>query len=237
MLGQPATPHIGILYEDNHVIVVEKPVNILSQADDTQDADMVTLLKQDLKERYAKPGNVYVGLVHRLDRPVGGAMVFAKTSKAASRLSDVVRTHKLGKSYMAVVHGRPAKTNGTLTHHLLKDVRTNTVRAVAPGTPGAKEARLSYEVAGMSGDMTLVRIELHTGRPHQIRVQMKTIGCPLYGDQKYGADRNKPGQQIALWSVQLSFPHPTTKEVMEFRSKPPMEYPWNLWDPAIYSSC
>lgn len=237
MLGQPAAPHISILYEDNHIIVVEKPVNILSQADDTQDADMVTLLKQDIKERYSKPGNVYVGLVHRLDRPVGGAMVFAKTSKAASRLSDVVRTHKLGKVYMAVVHGRPPQNSGALTHHLLKDVRTNTVRAVAPNTSGAKEARLSYEVAGMSGDLTLVRIQLHTGRPHQIRVQMKTIGCPLYGDQKYGADYNKPGQQIALWSVQLSFPHPTTKEVMDFYSKPPVEHPWNLWDPSIYVSC
>ncbi|EJW18234.1 RluA family pseudouridine synthase [Paenibacillus alvei] len=237
MLGQPAAPHIGILYEDNHIIVVEKPVNILSQADDTQDADMVSLLKQDIKERYSKPGNVYVGLVHRLDRPVGGAMVFAKTSKAASRLSDVVRTHKLGKVYMAIVHGRPPQNSDALTHHLLKDVRTNTVRAVAPNTPGAKEARLSYEVAGMSGDLTLVRIQLHTGRPHQIRVQMKTIGCPLYGDQKYGAECNKPGQQIALWSVRLSFPHPTAKEVMDFYSRPPEEYPWNLWDPSIYASC
>lgn len=237
MLGQPAAPHIGILYEDNHIIVVEKPVNILSQADDTQDADMVTLLKQDIKERYSKPGNVYVGLVHRLDRPVGGAMVFAKTSKAASRLSDVVRTHKLGKVYMAIVHGCPPQNSDALTHHLLKDVRTNTVRAVAPNTPGAKEARLSYEVAGMNGDLTLVRIQLHTGRPHQIRVQMKTIGCPLYGDQKYGAECNKPGQQIALWSVRLSFPHPTAKEVMDFYSRPPEEYPWNLWDPSIYASC
>ncbi|MCY9515858.1 RluA family pseudouridine synthase [Paenibacillus apiarius] len=224
--------HIPILFEDNHVLVVEKPVNILSQADDSNDVDMLTLLKHDLKIRYEKPGNVFLGLVHRLDRPVGGAMVFAKTSKAASRLSDVVRRHDLGKMYMAVVHGCPRELQGDLTHHLYKDARTNIVRTVPAGTAGAKEARLSYEVIGSSQDLSLIRVRLHTGRPHQIRVQMQTIGCPLYGDQKYGAKWNRPGQQIALWSVLLSFPHPTTKEHMEFRSIPPREFPWNQWDVA-----
>ncbi|UHA76235.1 RluA family pseudouridine synthase [Paenibacillus sp. 481] len=223
-------PHVPVLYEDNHVLVVEKPVNVLSQADDTNDLDMLTILKHDIKERYNKPGAVYLGLVHRLDRPVGGAMVFAKTSKAASRLSDVVRRHDLGKIYMAVVHGSPSAKQATLTHHLLKDTQTNTVKVVAPGTPGAKEAKLDYEVMHTHDHLSLVRIRLHTGRPHQIRVQMQAIGCPLYGDQKYGAKLNRPGQQLALWSVNLSFPHPTTKERIEFKSAPPNEFPWNCWD-------
>ncbi|MGZ9584117.1 RluA family pseudouridine synthase [Paenibacillus marinisediminis] len=225
-----AVPDIPILYEDNHVLVVEKPVNILSQADATQDVDMLTLLKEDIKVRYNKPGNVYLGLVHRLDRPVGGAMVFAKTSKAASRLSDTVRRHELDKRYVCVVHGQLPSRFGSLKHHLLKDERTNTVKAVSPSTPGAKEARLDYQVLATDGEYSLVQIQLHTGRPHQIRVQMKTIGCPLYGDQKYGADQNVPGQQIALWSTYLSFPHPTTKEQMAFTCMPPSQEPWTKWD-------
>ncbi|WP_088548411.1 RluA family pseudouridine synthase [Paenibacillus aquistagni] len=220
---------IPILYEDNHILVVEKPVNILSQADSTQDEDMLSLLKADLKLRYHKPGNVYLGLVHRLDRPVGGAMVFAKTSKAASRLSDTVRKHELGKEYAAVVHGTPSQKNGTLVHSLLKNERTNTVKAVPNGTAGSKLAKLDYETIGTHEQLSLVRIHLHTGRPHQIRVQMNEIGCPLYGDQKYGAQVNRAGQQIALWSIKLSFPHPTTKEWMTFYSAPPEAYPWNQW--------
>lgn len=221
---------IPILYEDNHILVVEKPVNILSQADSTQDTDMLTLLKQDIKIRYNKPGNVYLGLVHRLDRPVGGAMVFAKTSKAASRLSDSVRRHDLSKQYVCVVHGKPAKPSDTLTDYLLKDERTNTVKTVSSNTPGAKKAVLDYEVLGTRDGYSFIRIQLHTGRSHQIRVQMMNAGCPLYGDQKYGASLNQPGQQIALWSASLSFSHPTTKEWMTFVSFPPAIDPWNRWE-------
>ncbi|MCG7406694.1 RNA pseudouridine synthase [Paenibacillus sp. ACRRX] len=229
-MGYETAPTIPILFEDNHILVVEKPVNVLSQADSTHDEDMLTLLKNDLKVRYNKPGNVYLGLVHRLDRPVGGAMVFAKTSKAASRLSDTVRKQELAKRYIAVVHGMPAQSRASLRHYLLKDSRTNTVRTANPGTPDAKEARLDYEVIGQHDNLSLVLVELHTGRPHQIRVQMQAIGCPLYGDQRYGAALNKAGQQIALWSTYLSFCHPTTKELMAFRSIPPPTYPWNNWD-------
>lgn len=219
-----------ILYEDNHLLVVEKPVNVPTQEDESGDPDVLSLLKEDIKIRYNKPGAVYLGLVHRLDRPVGGAMVFARTSKSASRLSEVVRTHKLEKVYLAVVHGKPAEVEQRLTHFLLKDHNNNTVKAVSKSTPGAKEAILDYRLLATREQFSLVQVKLHTGRSHQIRVQFATIGCPLYGDQKYGAKINKPGQQIALWSVYLAFEHPVLKEPVSFQSLPPYEYPWNLWD-------
>lgn len=224
-------PEIPVLYEDNHLLVVVKPVNMPTQEDESGDLDLLTALKQDLKVRHGKPGNVFLGLVHRLDRPVGGVMVFGKTSKAASRLAEAVRSRNIGKRYLAVVHGCPDPSAGRLTHHLLKDSRTNIVKAVAKNShPDAKEAVLDYEVLGSSDGFSLVRIELHTGRSHQIRVQMAAVGCPLYGDQKYGVGRNKPGQQLALWSIHLSFDHPTLQENMTFRSIPPGEFPWSLWD-------
>lgn len=228
---------IPVLYEDNHLLVVVKPVNIPSQADETGDPDMLTLLKEDLKQRHGKPGNVFLGLVHRLDRPVGGAMVFAKTSKAASRLSETIRSRSFDKDYLAVIHGHPPQPSGRLCHHLLKDSRSNTVSAVAEGTPGAKEALLDYRVLGTAEGLSLVSIQLLTGRSHQIRVQFASSGCPLYGDQKYGAGRNKPGMQISLWSAGLAFTHPTKPdESLRFASVPPPEFPWNLWDPALLSA-
>lgn len=222
-------PDIPVLFEDNHVLGVCKPVNVPSQEDATGDPDMLTILKEDIKIRYNKPGNVYLGLVHRLDRPVGGAMVFAKTSKAASRLSEAVRSRSFRKLYAAVVHGKPAKPAGRLTDTLLKDARTNTVRVVPKGTEGAKDAILDYEVLGTEGSLSLVMIELHTGRPHQIRVQLSHAGCPLYGDQKYGSSLNKAGQQIALWSVHVGFPHPVSKEEIMLQSNPPSLHPWSLF--------
>ncbi|MCZ8513008.1 RluA family pseudouridine synthase [Paenibacillus filicis] len=223
-------PVIPVLYEDNHVLVVVKPPNVPSQEDDSRDPDMLTLLKADLKHRHGKPGNVFLGLVHRLDRPVGGVMVFAKTSKAASRLSDAVRTRSIRKEYTAVVHGRPKEPQGTLTHYLLKDPKTNRVSVVPPAKSGAKEAVLDYRVLGSRDGCSKVQIELHTGRPHQIRVQFAAIGCPLVGDQRYGGPRAEPGQQIALWSTRLEFEHPTTKETLSFVSTPPQGYPSLLWE-------
>ncbi len=225
---------IPVLYEDNHLLGITKPVNVPTQEDASGDPDLLTLLKQDLKERYNKPGNVYLGLVHRLDRPVGGAMIFAKTSKAASRLSETVRGRHFRKIYAAVVHGKLPAQKGTLRHTLLKDARTNTVTAVPKGTPGGKEAVLDYQVIGQTDRYSLVHIELHTGRSHQIRVQMKESGCPLFGDQKYGAGVNKPGQQIALWSAIAAFPHPVTKEEITLRSLPPREFPWAEWPSGLY---
>ncbi|MGR6544458.1 RluA family pseudouridine synthase [Paenibacillus tundrae] len=228
------TVDIPILFEDNHLLGIVKPVNVPTQEDSSGDPDLLTLLKQDLKERYNKPGNVYLGLVHRLDRPVGGAMIFAKTSKAASRLSETVRGRDFRKIYTAVVHGKPPAQRGTLKHTLLKDARTNTVTVVPPGTPGGKDAVLDYQVLGQNDRYSLVRVELHTGRSHQIRVQMQAILCPLFGDQKYGAGVNKPGQQIALWSTIAGFPHPVTKEEITLKSLPPREFPWAEWPVQVY---
>ncbi|TXK74661.1 RluA family pseudouridine synthase [Paenibacillus sp. N3.4] len=220
---------IPILFEDNHILVVEKPVNMPTQEDDSRDLDLLNALKDDLKERHNKPGNVYLGLVHRLDRPVGGVMVFAKTSKAASRLSDSVRTRALDKTYIAVVHGKPSQPSGTLRHWLLKDTRTNTVSVVREGQQDAKEAVLDYKLIGSVDGLSLIQIKLHTGRPHQIRVQLAAIGCTLYGDQRYGSSVNKPGQQLALWATALAFEHPTLKEKLSFRSLPPLQHPWMLF--------
>ncbi|MEF2964245.1 RluA family pseudouridine synthase [Paenibacillus sp. M1] len=230
-------PSMAILYEDNHLLGIEKPVNVPTQEDASGDPDLLSLLKEDIKIRYQKPGNVYLGLVHRLDRPVGGAMIFAKTSKAASRLSDAVRTRRFEKSYVAIVRGKPPAQRGRLTDTLLKDERTNTVAVVPKGTPGGKDAVLDYRVLGTSAEegLSLVQIKLHTGRSHQIRVQLSSLGCPLYGDQKYGAGVNKPGEQIALWSLYVGFPHPVSKEPVDLVSFPPRAYPWNLWDEGIYA--
>lgn len=221
---------IKILYEDNHLLVVEKPVNIPVQKDSTNDIDLLTALKDDIKVRYNKPGNVYLGLVHRLDRPVGGAMVFAKTSKAASRLSDQVRTRGLNKTYYAVVHGEVKEKRGRLEDYLLKDEKTNMVSVVSPDVEGAKQAVLDYEVIDTARVYTLVKINLHTGRSHQIRVQFSNIGHPLYGDQRYGRSVNKVGQQIALWSCGIVLKHPTTKEELSFKCNPPDLEPWNWFN-------
>ncbi|KWX79683.1 pseudouridine synthase [Paenibacillus riograndensis] len=226
-------PRFEILYEDNHLLGIVKPVNIPVQEDATGDPDLLSLLKEDVKERFHKPGNVYMGLVHRLDRPVGGAMIFAKTSKAASRLSESVRSHSFHKVYLTVVHGKPPAPEGRLVHTLLKDAKTNTVKIVRKGTPGGKEAILDYTVIGSAEGYSLLKIDLLTGRSHQIRVQLSGIRCPLYGDQKYGAAVNKPGQQIALWSAVVGFPHPVTKEEIELISLPPQTHPWSLWSQHI----
>jgi 23S rRNA pseudouridine1911/1915/1917 synthase len=224
---------IDILYEDNHLLIVVKPPNLPTQADESGDPDLLSLLKEDLKVRYQKPGNVYLGLVHRLDRPVGGVMVFAKTSKAASRLSDQVRTRKIRKTYVAVVHGTTAQANARLTHILAKNAKTNMVSVVGMDHPDGKEAVLDYSVLGSKDGLSLVKIDLLTGRPHQIRVQFAAIGCPLFGDQRYGQAFSLPGQQIALWATRLVFEHPTTQEALTFRCPPPQALPWTKWDAPI----
>jgi len=221
--------NIKILYEDNHLLVVEKPVNMLTQADITGDDDLLSRLKQYLKQKYNKPGNVYLGLVHRLDRPVGGVMVFARTSKAASRLSDQIRNGELEKSYLAVVHGKIPEPSGRLTDYLVKDNATNTV-SVTQNADEGKKAVLDFNVIDSKEGLTLVKINLVTGRPHQIRVQFSNMGHPLYGDQKYGQNLNRPGMQLALWSCQLNFTHPTLKVRLSFNSYPKRVYPWDLFD-------
>lgn len=220
---------IKVLFEDNHVIAVVKPPGVLSQEDDTGDADMLTLLKQDIKERYNKPGNVFLGLVHRLDRMVGGVMIFAKTSKAASRLSESVRSRHFGKTYVCVVQGTPKQPQARLTHYIVKNSKQNQVTVYNKPTNEAKEAILDYEVAAVSGRYSLIAVKLHTGRPHQIRAQLAHIGCPLVGDLKYGAKPTSGISEIALWSTSVSAPHPITKEWMSFRSVPTSSDVWNWW--------
>ena len=221
---------VKVIYEDNHLLVVEKPVNILSQGDNTNDDDMVNLLKKYLKEKYNKPGNVFVGLVHRLDRPVGGCMVFAKTSKAASRLSEQVRNKSFKKTYRAVIHGNMNKKSDNLLDYLYKNKKTNMVSVVNKNTKEAKDARLSYETLDSKQGFSLVQIDLQTGRPHQIRVQFASRKHPLFGDQRYGKHLNKVGQQIALWSYKIEIQHPTTKEKLEFICDVPKKYPWNIFN-------
>lgn len=215
-----------IIFEDNHLLVVEKPVNIPVQGDDSNDLDLLNILKQDLKVRYNKPGEVYLGLIHRLDRPVGGIMVFAKTSKAAARLSDQIRTRVFKKIYLAIVRGIPQNKKGTLRDFLLKDSSNNMVSVVTEGTLDAKEAILDYEVLKSNGDLSLLRVQLHTGRPHQIRVQLSNAGYTLYGDQRYGAEVNKPGQQIALWAHSVTFIHPTMKDERTLTCETPKTELW-----------
>ena len=214
---------INILYEDNHLLVVEKPINIPVQEDDSKDLDFLTMLKQFIKSRDSKPGNVYLGLVHRLDRPVGGVMVFAKTSKCASRLSEQVRNRTLKKTYLAIVEGK-IEQRGTFIDKLLKDSKTNTVRVDQTG----KEAILDYELLAYKDNLSLVRINLKTGRSHQIRVQFSSRGYPLYGDQRYNMNV-KHGQQIALFSEIITFNHPITKESMTFKLEIPNRKPWNIF--------
>ena len=219
---------LNVLYEDNHVIVVEKPVNIPSQADKTGDEDMLSIVKHYLKEKYQKPGEVYLGLVHRLDRPVGGVMVFAKTSKAAARLSEQVRTKQFEKQYLVVVDGKMEPEKGVLEDYLLKNERKNISRVVEQEAKNAKLASLDYEVLKYAEDINLsvVKVNLHTGRHHQIRVQFASRGHSLYADQKYGT-RGR-GKQIALWAYQLSFYHPISKQKLTFQILPKMEGTWKI---------
>ena len=211
---------LKILYEDNHIIVVEKKPNIPSQSDKTGDVDMLTLVKDYIKEKYKKPGNVYLGLVHRLDRPVGGIMIFAKTSKAASRLSNQVREKIFKKKYLAVVDGKFEKNQGTLEDYLYKDERHNMSKVVKKEKKNSKLAKLDYKVLKYNQvkDLSLVEINLHTGRHHQIRVQLSNFGHSIFGDQKYGT-RGK-GKQIALWAYELTIIHPVTKEELTFKDLP-----------------
>lgn len=216
---------LNVIYEDNHVIVVEKPVNIPVMEDSSKDEDLLSIVKEYIKVKYDKPGNVYVGLVHRLDRPVGGVMVFAKTSKAASRLSEQVRLNTIQKTYRAVVCGQP-KSQDTLKDYMVKDSKTNTSRVCSKNTKEAKYAELSYFVCSSKENLTQVEIQLKTGRSHQIRVQFASRGYPLWGDQRYNRNA-KNGQQIALFAYKLKFQHPTTKEELEFTINPPHVFPWN----------
>lgn len=228
---------LKVIYEDNHIMIVEKIPNIPSQADKTGDIDMLTLVKKYLKEKYNKPGNVYLGLVHRLDRPVGGIMVFAKTSKAAARLSNQVRERILKKKYLAVVDGKIEKQTGILEDYLYKDERHNISKVVKKEKKNAKLAKLDYEVIKYNEvkDLSLVKVNLHTGRHHQIRVQLSHFGHSIFGDQKYGT-RGK-GKQIALWAYELTIEHPISKEKMTFQDLPEPIGTWCILNKIDKNNC
>jgi len=215
--------NLEILYEDNHIIVVFKPANVLSQGDATKDKDMLTIIKEYIKEKYNKPGNVYLGLVHRLDRPVQGVMVFAKTSKAASRLSNQIQNHDFKKQYLAIINGKLNEKKGEFCDYLEKQENGNTI---VTDSEHGKKSILRYEVIKEVENKSLVNIELITGRHHQIRVQFSSRGYPLVGDQRYGKEDKK---QICLCSYYLSFIHPTTKERLIFERYPDKNDNWDLF--------
>jgi len=227
--------NLEVLYEDNHIIVVVKPCNILSQADSTNDIDMLTIVKEYIKKKYNKPGNVYLGLVHRLDRPVGGVMVFARTSKAASRLTEMIKTHNISKNYLAVINGTMKVKEGKLTDYLLKE---NNGNSIVTTKEKGKLSELKYKVLdeNKKDNLSLVEIELLTGRHHQIRVQFSSRKYPLYGDQRYGKQDKK---QIALWAYKLTISHPITKEILTFTHLPNSKKDgWNYFERYFQiSSC
>ncbi|MEY3100700.1 MAG: hypothetical protein RIS63_1604 [Bacteroidota bacterium] len=201
-----------ILYEDNHVIVVNKMPSELTQGDKTGDATLPDLIKTYLKEKYQKPGNVFLGVVHRLDRPTSGALVFARTSKALERLNAQFRDKETNKIYWAIVGQKPPQDKSELAHFLKKNETQNKSYVVAEGTPGAKKALLGYQYIGSSERYHLLEIKLETGRHHQIRCQLAHMGCVIKGDLKYGDKRSNPDASICLHARTLSFEHPTTKE-------------------------
>lgn len=220
---------IKIVYEDNHLLVAVKPHNLSAQADDSGDPDLLGLLKHYLVEKYNKPGEAYLGLVHRLDRPTGGVMVFAKTSKAAARLCKAIKEGEFDKKYLAVVYDVPKIKQQHLINYLKKDCRTNTVEVVPSLTEDAKRAELDYKVLSSldGGKLSLLLVKLDTGRSHQIRVQLAHIGNPIAGDLKYAANKPRANCNLALWATEISFKHPVTGTQLVFRVYPPEdEKPW-----------
>ncbi|HBV50494.1 MAG: RluA family pseudouridine synthase [Alistipes sp.] len=216
-----------ILYEDNHLLIVNKHCGDLVQPDPSGESALEDRIKRFIKERDGKPGEVFLGVVHRIDRPVSGAVLFAKTSKALVRLNEMIREGRIRKVYWALTENRPEAESGELRHYILRDGRTNRSKAFDAPRPEAKEARLKYRMAGAGTRYTLLEVELLTGRHHQIRAQLSKIGCPIRGDLKYGAKRSLPGGGISLHSRQVAFDHPVRHEQVEVTA--PVPAGDNLW--------
>lgn len=215
-----------ILFEDNHIIVINKKPGQIVQGDKTGDLAMNESLKDFLKAKYNKPGNVFAGTVHRLDRPVSGVVIFAKTSKALSRLNESFRNRDTQKIYWAVVKNRPAQTEGTLIHYLKKNQEKNMSKAFDKEVSGSLKSELTYRLLSSSDNYHLLEVRPVTGRHHQIRVQLAAMGCPIKGDLKYGAKRSNPDGSIHLHARELRIEHPVKKELLSFVAPPPEE---NLW--------
>jgi 23S rRNA pseudouridine1911/1915/1917 synthase len=223
-------PPFDILYEDNHILVVLKAQMVACCPDESKDDNLFDQIKNYLKIAYNKQGNVYLGLVHRLDRPTGGVMVYAKTSKAAARLTSGLQSGDFEKKYLAVLCGTPDEERATLSNYLRKNTVNNMVYICTPSEEGAKYAELDYKLIESKGKYSLVEVRLHTGRTHQIRVQMAGISHPLFGDMRYGGALAQKGK-LALWAYSLSFSHPITKERMKFIIEPPREEtPWKAFE-------
>lgn len=228
---------LNIIYEDNHLLVVVKPNNVPVQADSSKDLDLLNMLKKYLVKKYDKPGDAFLGLVHRLDRPTGGIMVFAKTSKAAKRLAEQMQKGDFEKGYLAVLDGVPRENQDKLVNYLKKNEKTNEVKVVPDATVGAKRAELDYKILEENDGVTLAKIKLVTGRSHQIRVQMKHIGCPLVGDMKYNPNAKPNECYLGLWAYEVKLNHPVTNEKLTFRVYPDTDnYPWKDFDLDKYLS-
>lgn len=215
-----------ILFEDNHLIAVNKKPSEIVQGDKTGDIPLSEIVKEYLKKKYDKPGNVFVGVIHRIDRPVSGVLLLAKTSKALSRMSEDFREKEVQKTYWAVVKNKPPQDQGTLVNYLIKDEKTNKSKAFDKEVNGSKRCELDYKIIAKSDNYFLLEIDPKTGRHHQIRVQLSKIGCPIRGDIKYGFDRTNKDASIHLHARKISFIHPTTKNRIEIVAPLPVE---NLW--------
>ncbi|MCD7962268.1 MAG: RNA pseudouridine synthase [Rikenellaceae bacterium] len=218
---------VHILYEDNHIMIVNKPSGIPVQPDNSGDPALEDELKEFIKMRDGKPGKVYLGVVHRIDRPVSGAVMFAKTSKALTRLNEMVKNREIKKTYWAITYMRPEKMEDTLVNYILRDGKTNKSRCVSSPGKEAKEAKLKYKVVAGSDNFTMLEIQLITGRHHQIRCQLSKIDCPIKGDLKYGAKRSNKDGSISLHARKLEFIHPVKKEVITVTAPTPQDD--NLW--------
>ncbi len=220
--------NLQILHEDNHIIVVNKRVGDIVQGDKTGDEPLSEIVKSYLKVAYDKPGEVFLGVVHRLDRPTTGIVVFAKTSKALTRLNDTFKNRETQKTYWAIVKNAPPKTEDTLVHFLKRNTKNNTSKAHLKEVPESKEAKLSYKIIKKLDNYYALEIDLHTGRHHQIRAQLTAIGCPIKGDLKYGFDRSNPNGGIHLHARKLVLTHPVTKDLLEIIAPVPEDVLWKL---------
>jgi len=218
---------LQVLYEDNHLLVINKPAGVLVQGDATGDIPLVEIAKQYIGKKYNKPGDVFLGVVHRLDRPVSGVVVFARTSKALERMNALFRDRETQKTYWALVAARPPRPEGTLVHWLVKDEKKNKTTAYSKETPIGSRSELNYNVIDSKRGYFLVEVNPITGRPHQIRVQLASMGCPIVGDVKYGSEISSPDGSIALHARQLSFIHPVKKEPLTISAKLPQNDWWN----------
>ncbi len=219
--------NLQVLHEDNHIIVVNKRVGDIVQGDKTGDKPLSDVVKEYIKEKYNKPGEVFLGVVHRLDRPTTGIVVFARTSKALTRLNDLFKNRETQKTYWAVVKNQPAKTEDNLVHFLKRNPKNNTSKAHTKEIPDSKKASLDYKIIKKLDNYYALEINLHTGRHHQIRSQLSAIGCPIKGDLKYGFDRSNPDGGIHLHARKLVLTHPVTKDILDIIAPTPNETIWN----------